>query len=307
MAIIGTSTSAFYERASLGINSLRKQGEALQTQIGSGSKFARSSDNPVVASRLRSLSRADSLSQVDLANANRASSDLSLTDAALQSFSDYIIRAKEIATQAATGTISASQRAGLAVELKQMEGNLMALANSRDSSGHALFGGESGGDAYERDPSGAAVYIGTASTGELSLGEGQTVTRGVTGPEFLNFDDHAGNPTDLLALVRGLGDALQGGVPDPAGAAHNAIDSLGNALDAVNTSHTIVGSRLAWIDMTITQRQNLGELRAQEETDIGGADPATTMVQLQQLMTVLEASQASFVKLANLSLFNMIN
>ena len=65
-------------------------------------------------------------------------------------------------------------------------------------------------------------------------------------------------------------------------------------------------TKLAWIDMTVAQRQDLGELRAKEQTDIGKADEASTMVELQQIMTVLEASQASFVKLANMSLFNMI-
>lgn len=306
MTIIGTSTSAFYERASLGINDLRKRAETLQNQLGSGQKLARSSDNPVVASRLRTLARADSLAQVDLSNANRASSDLSLADAALSSFSDYIIRAKDIATQAATGTLSDTQRAGLAVELKQMQGNLLALANSRDSSGHALFGGDSGGAAYQLDGSGNPVYLGTAAAGELSLGEGQTVTRSVTGPEFLNFNDVNGNPTNLLSVIGKLGEALAGGVPDPAAAAREAIGTLDKSLDTVTTTQTIVGSRLAWIDMTIEQRQNLGELRAQEQSDIGKADPASTLVELQQLLTVLEASQASFVKLANLSLFNMI-
>lgn len=306
MTIIGTSTSAFYERASLGINDLRKQAETLQEQLGSGSKLSRSSDNPVVASRLRTLSRADSLSNVDLANANRASADLSLTDQALSSFSDYIIRAKELATQAATGTLTDTQRAGLAIELQQMGGNLLALANSRNSSGHALFGGESGGDAYQLDASGNAVYIGTATTGELSLGEGQSVSRGATGPEFLDFDDGGGTPTNLMAVIKGLADALQGGSPDPAGAARSAMTALDKGLDAVTTTQTVVGSRLAWIDMTVTQRQNLGELRTDEENAIGQTDLAGTMVELQQITTVLEASQASFVKLANLSLFDMI-
>lgn len=306
MTIIGTSTSAFYERASLGINELRKRGEALQAQLGSGQKLTRSSDNPVVASRLRTLVRADSLGEVDLSNANRASSDLELASAALSSFGDYIIRAKDIATQAATGTLSNTQRAGLAVELKQMESNILALANSRDSSGHALFGGDSGGDAYVLDGAGNGVYQGTISAGELSLGEGQTVTRSVTGPEFIEFNDKNGNPVNLMKVIRDLGDALSGGVPVPADAARTAIGTLDNALDAVTTTQTVVGARLAWIDMTVAQRQNLGELRAKEQEDIGKADEASTMVQLQQIMTVLEASQASFVKLANMSLFNMI-
>jgi len=69
----------------------------------------------------------------------------------------------------------------------------------------------------------------------------------------------------------------------------------------------VVGSRLSWIDLTTTHRTNLTELRAQEETDIGATDIPTATAQLSQMMTVLEASQASFVKLASLSLFNSLS
>jgi len=48
-------------------------------------------------------------------------------------------------------------------------------------------------------------------------------------------------------------------------------------------------------------------LRTNEESTVGGTDAATVIARLQQTMTVLEASQASFVKLANLSLFSLIN
>ena len=38
----------------------------------------------------------------------------------------------------------------------------------------------------------------------------------------------------------------------------------------------------------------------------GGADIAVAMSRLQETLTVLEASQASFVRLANLNLFSML-
>jgi len=305
MTMINNSTSAFYERASLDMGTLRKQTEALQAQLSSGNKLSKSSDNPVVASRLRQLSRSDTLSDIDKTNANRATADLNLTDKALTSFNDYIIRAKEIATQAANGTLTAAQRSGLGVELNEMVGNLVALANSKDSSGHALFGGQTTSDPYSIDASGNVVYSGTGDAGEISLGEGQSVKRGMTGPEVLNFSA-GGNPTDLITVIKGLGAALQGGVADPAAAARASLDTLSTALDQVTTSQTIVGSRLAWIDLTVTQRTNQGELRADEQESIGQVDIATTMTQLQQALTVLEASQASFTKLSGMSLFDML-
>jgi flagellar hook-associated protein 3 FlgL len=305
MTSISTSTSAFFDRTTTDLSALRAQAEALQQQLGKGDKLSASSDDPVAASRLRVLSRADSLSEIDVANANRANADLNLADSALSSFADYITRAKELATQAATGTLTPAQRAGIGNEIQQIYGNLVSLANSRDSAGHALFGGESAGDAYTLDGSGNATYAGTGSSGDLALGDGQSITRGLTGPEFLNFSV-GGTPTNLLAVVKGLGAALQGSVADPQGAARDGLTALSAGLDAITTGQTVIGSRLSWIDLTTTRRTNLGELRANEEQDIGATDIASTVAQLQQTMLVLEASQASFAKLASLSLFDLL-
>lgn len=304
-SIVSTSTSAFFERATQGIGALRKRAEELQDQLGKGERLTRSSDDPVAASRLRVLARADSLSQIDQTNANRATSDLTLADSAMSSLTNYIARVKEIALTAANGTLSPAQRSSLSTELTQIHGNILAVANSRDSGGHALFGGEASGEAYALDGSGNAVYVGTASSGDLPIADGQTVSRGVTGPEFLNFTV-GGTPTDLMAVVKGLADALQGGSADPQADARNSLTALDTGLETVTTAQTLVGARLSWIDLTAERRTELGELRAGEQETIGSPDIGATIAEMQQVMLVLDASQASFSKLANLSLFNRL-
>jgi flagellar hook-associated protein 3 FlgL len=305
MTLISNSTSAFYERATLGMSTLRQQAEDVQSQLSSGQKLSRSSENPVVASRLRQLARSDSLATIDTVNANRATADLNLTDQALSSFTGYVTRVKEIALAAGNDTLTTGQRAAYGIELQGIHDSMVALANSRDSAGHSLFGGELAGDPYSLDGSGNAVYGGTASAGEISLGEGQSVARGMTGPEFLNFSV-GGSPTNMLAVVKGLADALNGGVANPAQAARDSLTAVTTGFDTITTAQTVVGSRLNWVDLTTEHRTNVGELRADEQQQIGETDIPTAMARLTQMMTVLEASQASFTKLSQLSLFNMI-
>lgn len=305
MTIFSTSTSAFFERTRSGMTALRLQAEALQQQIGTGERLSKSSDDPVAASRLRTLARADRLTRIDTANAERAASDLALTDTALAAFAETIARARELAIQAGNDTLTPAQRAAIGTELQQIHGHLVSLANSRDSSGHALFGGEAAGDAYILDGTGNAVYTGTGSATELSLGDGQSVVRGLTGPEFLNFDPGTG-PTDTFAVIRDLALALTGASADPAQSARDALGALTGALDSVTTSQTVVGTRLAWIDFVTERHQQLGEMRSAEQADLGGTDIAETVARLQEAMLVLEASQASFARLAGLSLFDQL-
>ena len=306
MTIVSSSTGAFFERARQDMTALRSQTEQVQTQIGSGQRLDRSSDDPVAASRLRMLARSDKLAKIDSTSANRASADLTLADAALSDIADAIGRAKVLAQEAANGTMNDQQRASIGKELEALHGSILLLANSEDSTGHALFGGQSASQAYTLDAAGNAVYVGSGTSGDLPLGEGQSVTRSLTGPEFLNFTTASGSG-DLMGTIKTLADALQGGSPDPAGTARTSLDALSAGLDAVTTGQTIIGARLAWIDVAGQQRTSRDELRAGEEMDVGGTDTASSIAKLQEMMVVLQASQASFAKVAGLSLFNQLN
>ena len=305
MTTISTSTSAFYERSTMDMATLRTQAEALQASLSSGQRLSRSSDDPVAASRLRQLARATAMSDIDTVNAERASTDLQLTDGALSSLADYVARAKELAIQAANGTMTDAQRKGIGQELAAIRDNVIQLANARNSAGGALFGGQAAGDAYTVT-AGVLGYAGTATIADLPLGDGQTVTPGLTGPQVFGFTVGTAS-TDLMAALKTMADALQAGGSAAQGAAQDGIAAMGAATDTITTAQTVIGSRLAWLDLTATRRTDLGELRANEENTVGGTDTASVVARLQQTMTVLEASQASFVKLAGLSLFSLLN
>lgn len=191
------TTSAFYERSTRALNELRGRAESLQGAIGTGQRMVRGSDDPVGASQLRSLSRESRFAEISAVAGARVSSDLALTDSGLSDFAAYVTRVKELAVQAGSDTLTSAQRSGIGVEIKSIYAELIRLSNSRDSAGDALFGGESTGDAYTIDAAGLPVYAGTAKAGELALGDGQSVIRGVTGPEFLNFTSPNG-PTTCL-------------------------------------------------------------------------------------------------------------
>lgn len=303
--IFGTSTAAFFERSLMDLTALRKQAEETQAEMSSGERLQRSSDDPVAASRLRQLARADVFDDIDTAATNRATTDLNLTDNALSQFANFVTRLQELATQAASSTLSTSQRAGIGEEVAQIRDNLVALANTRDGNGNALFGGESASDAYTLDAAGNATYAGTGAAGVISLGGGQSVSRGVTGPDFLQFQS-GGATVDLLAITKALADDLKSGTGGAA-TANAALTALGDGLNAITTAQTVVGSRLNWIDLNTERRTSLAEMRTDEKTEVGGADLTESIARLQNTMLVLQASQASFAKLANLSLFSVLN
>ncbi len=299
-------TSAFYGRSTQQMSTLLAQAQTMQTQISTGAKLSSASDDPLASGQLRTLQRADSLAAVGTANAAAATNDLNAVDTTLSSFTDLINQAKQLAQQAASGTISTTQRQAIGATMLQIHDQMVSLANTKDASGNALFGGSTSGDAYTVNAAGQAVYAGSGSPQTLDIGEGKTVTRSITGPDFLNFSA-AGTPTDLLTQVQTLGQALSSGAASGAAQAQSALSTFDTASDTVNTQAAIIGARLNWIDTAGAQHTAIGDQRTTSETALGSTDLPTTIANLQATMTVLQTSQASFAKLASLSLFDKIS
>lgn len=305
MIATGNSTQAFYGRSQLFMGGLRAEAEDLQRQVSTGERLARSSDDPVAASRLRALARHEALGSIDAGKARRVDEDLQLTTNALQSVADDIVRARELALWASSETTGATEHAAIATEIEQLRQRILAAANALDSSGRPLFGGTSGTAAYQQDAAGSVSYVGTSTPGEIDLGQGQSVTRGFAGPEIFAFTS-GGAPADIFSQLAALASALQGGAANPSAAAQDALTGLDDALDSVTRAQTVTGARSAWLEVVQDRQTEQSLVRNQQMADTGGVELTGAIARLQQVLTVLEASQASFTRVASLSLFNQI-
>ena len=307
MTSISPGTASFYDSTIANMGALQSQANSLQAQISTGNKIQQSSDNPLVAAQMRSLQAADTLATADTANATAATASLNLADNTLSQFTTLVTQVKTLATQAANGTLTDSQRAAIGTQVAALYQNLVSLANTTDAGGHAIFAGQGAGPAYTVGAGGGATYAGTGSASQLSLGHGLSVTTGVTGPQALNFTVN-GTPTDLLSVVQNLASGLQGNTAGttPQAAASASLAALGTGLTTLASAQTMVGAGLNWVSTSTTIQTQLAQSRAAQEASIGGTDIASAVAKLSQTTTVLQASQATFVKLANMSLFSLI-
>lgn len=303
MTSIGTD--GFYNRSIGSLSSLRARAEKLQTQIATEQKLQRGSDDAVAARQLRQLDHQDTLAAVHKTNAAIANSDMALADQALTELGNLVIRVQELATQSANGTLNDAQRKINGEEIAQIHKSMVAILNGKDSTGQPLFAGTANGPAYVVAADGTASYAGNITPGELDVGEGITVARSLTGPEFLNFSVD-GTDTDLLTVVHNLAASLQSGATTAASDASAALKSLTAGVGAIATGHAIIGARQARVELATSLATERGEVRAADQTRLGATDLPTAIAELQEMMTVLEASQASFTKLSSLSLFDYL-
>jgi len=301
------STSGFYDSAMFNMSNLQTQVDKLQTEISTGNQFSSAAQNPVAAAQMRALQLQDALSTADTQNANTAKASLGLADSTLSQVTSTIEQIQTLAEQAASATLTDTQRASIGTQVAGLYTNLVSLANTQDTNGNPLFGGNASGPAYTLDASGNATYAGAANANTVSLGAGLSVTTGVTGPQVFDYTV-GGTPTNLLSAVQSLAAGLQGNTSGttPQAAAQTALGQLSAGLTQATTAQTLIGARENWVTTTTTVQSQLATQRSTEESNLGSTDISTAVSQLQQTMTTLEAAQASFVKVSGMTLFSMI-
>lgn len=154
------STSGLYQQTLSTL--LAKQRELAKTQqeISSGNKLTRAANDPTGAGQAQRIDHAiASLEHFDR-GANLLGNRLHLQESALTDAGDYLARARELSIQANTGTVSAADRKLVAIEIRHIRSELLAIANRDDGTGRRLFAGERDGVVPFTESAGAVSYAG---------------------------------------------------------------------------------------------------------------------------------------------------
>lgn len=305
MIQVGNPFGAFFDRSLAQMSELRGAIEKTQSQIATGQRIERGSDDPAAAARLRALARSERLSAVEEDNADKLARDLDEAGDEVLGVSNLLARARELAIQAASDSLGERGREAIAAELGQLNDELFNRANATTLTGEPLFAGTAAGPAFVRDALGNVSYNGNGDSASVPIAPGTEIERGLPGSAIFEFT-LGGVPTSAFAVLGDLAAALAGGSPDPSAAAQAAIEGLDEAIDSTTRSQTILGTRLAWVE-TIQQSQAERRITiAEQRSQIGETDIGDAIVRLQQTLTALEASQASFSRVSALTLFDVI-
>jgi flagellar hook-associated protein 3 FlgL len=305
MGSITNSAGSFFNRSLSQMADLRAGIERTRTQIATGRKIERGSQDPAVAAQLRSVARREALAEVEGDNAARLGQDLGAAASEVEAVTNLLQRARELAVKAANTPTGAGGRQAIAFELEQLNQELFSRANATSLTGEPLFAGLSSNAAFTRDAAGNVSYAGTAQSGAVPVAAGTAIERGLPGSEVFEFT-LGGSPSSAFAVLGGLVAALQGGAADPAAAANAALAGIDAALDTTNRATTILGTRMAWVEQVENQQAERKIALAERRSRVGDTDIADAIARLQQSLTALEASQSAFARVSSLTLFDAL-
>lgn len=170
------STKLFNQQQVSRFGKLNEEIQSLQNKISTGKNIVQASDDPIGAVNLSGLQQVKERFGQYSRNADNAINRLTIADTALQSITNLMVRAKELAIQAANDTFGAQDREALALELDEMKNEMFSVANSTDSSGAFIFGGyHTNTQPFEKDNDLNIVYKGDRGTNAVSVSETRTI------------------------------------------------------------------------------------------------------------------------------------
>ncbi|NQY25771.1 MAG: flagellar hook-associated protein FlgL [Piscirickettsiaceae bacterium] len=179
-----------------------------QLQVSTGKRILSPSDDPAGSVQILNLQRELSLTEQYLVNADKAENKQVIEEGVLQSATGMLQRIRELAVQGLNSTNTQSDRQAIAAEITQLNEQLLALSNTRDSNGDYLFSGfKSSTQPYQTI---MGDYQGDEGQRNIKLGTGVLIESNDTGNQVFESPLISTTTTTTLIPTIAVGGANAG-------------------------------------------------------------------------------------------------
>ena len=193
--------AGFYNKATEQMNLQKSKVFDTQSQLSSGKKMLRPSDDPALASAINNLASQIDVNKRYLSNLSNMEGTLKMQEASVSGAVAIVGRIKELSVQGANDTYSAADRKIIAIEVKELISSLVDLGNMRGTDGAYLFSGFSQDKPpFTELPSGAVTYNGSADYQKVMVDEGRSMEIGMPGSDVFGSVDATGPEIDTYAF-----------------------------------------------------------------------------------------------------------
>jgi len=249
-------------------------------RLSSGLRVGTAADD-AAGLAIRELMRAEvaSLNQ-GVRNANDAISMIQTADGALGVIDEKLIRMKELAEQAATGTYNSDQRLMIESEYQAMASEITRIANATDFNGVYLLNGNLSSDEH----SGSDLV----STGKMKIHFG---TANDSAEDYYYIQ--IGNSTaSALGVGNQAAEGMDAYTVSTQQAAQKALVGLTDAIISKDKIRASLGALQNRLENTISNLQIQAENMQSAESRISDVDVATEMTEFVRNQVLTQASVA---------------
>lgn len=257
---------------------LAAQIAAKQTQISTGKRLQRASDDPTAAARIADLSR---MQTNDNARARNISLGISMTaqaDAQLRNMSHLLARTRELTISAASVGLTPSDRTTMSLEIRAMADEIDAMASLQSATGDALFANNAANPirfddtiAFAPVPARQAIF----ETGGIAITQ----------------------------IMRDAASAIAAGDLPLIGA---ALTALNGAVNHAADAQAEIGVNAARLDRLQEFSAQRGITLSEELSKLADTDLSAAIAELKAMTLTLEAAQGAFARINRRTLMDFL-
>ncbi len=276
-------------------------------QLNSGEKMLKPSDDPLGSVQLMMLDREQANIGQFQKNITNLEAQLGKTESHLDASNNAVLRVQELVT----GVLNASNstvegREAIATELESLLDQLADTANSKNPNGDYIFAGtKTDTQPITKDSAtGKYVYNGNGDKRMVKVAESMSIPANQTAEDiFFNGGSDIFNTLDkTIADLRNPaieGDSLTASVT----AAQSDIDST---LNSINRVWTDVGGQRNALTMVQGSHEDNKLVNSKLIGDVKDLDYSEAILEMNSQMAALQATQMTYSKIQNLSLFKLM-
>ncbi len=253
------ATSTMYDNQIASIDDLVAEQQQQGNTLSSGKQLDVPSDDPTQIAMDLNVRNTIAQEQQTLSDVTNLNAQLTTVDGALSTLNDVLAKARSIAVQGASSTVSDTQRQSLADQVDDLLQEAISVANTQYS-GKYVFGGSSTAGpvvAANGSPVSSVTFNGNLSAPTQNLG-GQTAPAGVTLQQAFNYQAADGSADVFQTLIALRNTLSAGGVDDETSNAINASGTTltgASALNSANFATPLVADSSGNISISIASGQ----------------------------------------------------
>jgi flagellin len=249
-------------------------------RLSSGLRVGTAADD-AAGLAIRELMRAEiATMNQGIRNANDAISLIQTADGALQVIDEKLIRMKELAEQAATGTYDSTQRLMIESEYQAMASEITRIANATEFNGIKLLDGTLSSEVHDGS--------GLKATGKLKIHFG---TGNDSAEDYYYI--HIGNATASALGIGNESDPLDGGHNvSTQENAQKALDAINAAIISKDNIRAHLGAIQNRLENTISNLAIMAENLQAAESRVSDVDVATEMTEFVRNQILTQAGVA---------------
>ena len=267
-----------------------------QAELSSGKRIAHPSDDPRGVGEALSLRSALATGETYLKTIDSSLSWLNTTDATLDSATQLMQRARELAVQGSNDSIAGGQMAGMAAEVDQLLNQMVTLGNA-SSGGQRLFAGlKTAANPFTLNPGPPTTVTYNGDSGQMmrEIDIGSTMAINTPGDTtFLPM---------MNALIK-LRDDLRAGNTT---AVSTDIGGLDTGLDGLMTVRADVGGRINRLESAQERQQQVQGRLTEQLSNVEDTDFAEAITRYSTQENVYKAALAAGSRAIQPSLFDYL-